>query len=171
MVTGVIIAAILAVSPAISVSATTNTYDAFRNLTEEEKEIWFSDFGDNRPAINPDFAPDQDCNIAYEVKCIPGSQQSCFDLDGFDNGKNNVCSPIECQEGYHMVDDDETGLCYPNSEVDCDDSYVVTYDGKQRYDYVFVEGEDGESDRCANPVYLCEDESSHEICKEFLNNN
>ena len=28
----------------------------------------------NRPAINPDFDPDEDCNIEYYLKCIPGSQ-------------------------------------------------------------------------------------------------
>ena len=155
-----------------------NVYSSVsEELSEEEKESGF--YNDNgsvkytkdRPAINPDFAPDEDCNIAYELKCIPGSQQSCFEgLEGFNNGENNVCTPIECQEGYHDVDDDETGLCYPNSE-DCDDSYVMTYDGKQRYPYVFVEGKDDKGDRCANPVYLCDDESSHEICKEFLDDN
>lgn len=65
-------------------------------LQKKRGEIWFKNYGDNRPAINPDFAPDQDCNIAYEIKCIPGSQQSCRDdLDGFHNGEDNVCSPIK----------------------------------------------------------------------------
>ena len=73
-------------------------------------EIWFSE--KERPAINPDF----DCNIAYEIKCIPGTQQSCFDLEGFNNAENNVCTPIACQEGYHNEEDDETGLCFPNDE-------------------------------------------------------
>jgi hypothetical protein len=35
-------------------------------------------YTEDRPAINPDFAPDDDCNIAYEPKCIPGSQHLDF---------------------------------------------------------------------------------------------
>lgn len=127
-------------------------------------------YTEDRPAINPDFAPDEDCNIDYELKCVPGSQQSCFGgLEGYHNGEDNVCSPIDCQEGYHGIDNDESGLCYPNSE-DCD-GYVMTHNGTQRYPYVFVEGENGKDDRCADPTYLCDDISSHEICKEFLDNN
>lgn len=168
----VIIATLL--TPTMYVSASVNQEE----LSEEERESGFYNdtrgspkYTQDRPAINPDFAPDENCNFAYELHCIPGSQQSCFDLEGFHNGEDNVCSPIKCQEGYHVVDDDETGLCYPNSEADCGDSYIMTYDGEERLDYVFVEGEDGENDRCANPVYLCEDESSHEICREYLGNN
>jgi hypothetical protein len=123
---------------------------------------------EDRPAINPDLAPDDDCNIAYELKCVPGSQQECRDLGELDNGEDNVCSPADCQEGYMTVDDDESGLCYPTDE-DCGDyGYVITYGG-ERFDYVFVEGEDGEGDRCADPAYLCEDESSH--CREYLNDD
>ncbi|MGH9975844.1 MAG: hypothetical protein ACRD8Z_08435 [Nitrososphaeraceae archaeon] len=144
-----------------------------QELSDEEKEsksfdkVYVIDTQD-RPATNLDVDPDQDCNIAYELKCVPGFEQGC--PEGFHNGEDNVCSPIKCPEGYHVVDDDETGLCYPNSEADCDSNYVITYEGV-RYDYVFVEGEDGKNDRCANPGYLCDDESSHEIFKEFLNNN
>lgn len=58
---------------------------------------------EERPAINLDFAPDEDCNIKYELKYIPGSAQKCRDLEGFDNGENNVCTPIECQEGYYAI--------------------------------------------------------------------
>ena len=152
---------------------TITTYATVRqDLSEEQKASGFYDEEGfpkqkERPAINPDFAPDEDCNIEYELKCIPGSQQSCSDLEGFNNGENNVCTPIECQEGYHDVDDDETGLCYPNSE-DCSDSYLMTYDGKKRLNYVFEGGKDGKGDRCANPAYLCDDISSHEICKEYF---
>ena len=67
------------------------------------------------------------------------------------------------------VDDVETGLCYPTDEVCGDYGYVITYEG-ERFDYVFVESEDGENDRCANPVYLCDNEESHPICKDFLSN-
>lgn len=91
-----------------------------RELTQEERKSGFYSEENgypkqsDRPAINPDFDPDEDCNIAYELKCIPGSEQEC--PEGFHNGEDNVCSPIECQEGFHNEEDNETGLCYPNEE-------------------------------------------------------
>jgi hypothetical protein len=112
---------------------------ASQELSEKEEESGF--YRENgsvnsntkeRPAINPDFDPDEDCDLAYELKCIPGSQQSCFDLEGFNNFENNVCSPIGCQEGYHSEEDDESGLCYPDDEG-CRQDY-----------YVLIEREDGE---------------------------
>lgn len=132
--------------------------NAFRNITEEEREIWFN-YQVDRPPINPDFDPDEDCNIAYELKCIPGSQQSCSDLEGFNNGENNVCTPIACQEGYHSEYDDETGLCYPN-EVECPDTMVFIKSGDDEYPY---------GDRCA-PLYTICDEAEHmnkNYCREY----
>ncbi len=149
----------LAIIPMLMIATTLNVYagddiyDAFRNISEEEREIWFSDR--ERPAINPDFAPDEDCNIAYELKCIPGSQQSCFDLEGFNNGDNNVCTPIACQEGYHDEYEDETGLCYPN-EVECPDTMVLESGGKY-------------GDSCT-PLYIVCDEPEHinqDYCREW----
>ena len=169
-ITKLIIVALVIVTSVSAIPSNTVFASVSKELSEEERESGFYTegglpFHEGRPAINPDFAPDESCNIAYELKCIPGIEQDC--PEGFHNGEDDVCSPVECQEGYHSVDDDETGLCYPNSE-DCD-GYVVK-DGV-RYNFVFVEGEGDENDRCADPSYLCHDDSSHEICKEYLEDN
>ena len=79
----------------------------------------------NRPAINPDFAPDESCDLKWELKCIPGSQQSCFDeLEGFNNGEMNVCTPIGCPEGYHDIYEDEDNICHSN-EIDCPNDWPL----------------------------------------------
>lgn len=134
-----------------------------KELTQEERESGFYDekgqpIYEGRPAVNPDFDPDEDCNIAYELKCIPGSQQDC--PEGFHNGEDDVCSPVGCQEGYHGVDEDETGLCYPNDEG-CGDHGP----------YVLIEGERG--DHCALLYYIC-DEAEHrgeDYCIEYCKEN
>jgi hypothetical protein len=75
----------------------------------------------DRPAINPDFDPDYSCIFdAYQLKCIPGSQQDCHEV-GFGNNDDATCFPYEFitegrPKGYHSIDDDETGQCYPNSQ-------------------------------------------------------
>ena len=126
------------VSPTTNGIACTSTGWIQEELSKEEKESGFYDEEgyvvdtEERPAINPNFDPDEDCDLAYELKCITGSQQKC--AEGFNNFENNVCSPIGCQEGYHDVYDDESGLCYPNEEG-CPD-----YD-----DFVLIEEENGVS--------------------------
>ena len=56
-----LVLAVLIMIPTASVFATADDdddiYNAFRNISGEEREIWFKNYGDNRPAINPDFAP------------------------------------------------------------------------------------------------------------------
>ena len=69
---------------------------------------------ENRPAINPDFAPNRSCDLKWELKCIPGSEQKCSDLRGYDNGEMNVCTPIGCPEGYHNIAEDEDNICHSN---------------------------------------------------------
>jgi hypothetical protein len=72
-----------------------------KDLNEKERESGFYDEeGDVldielRPAINPDLDPDEDCNLAYELKCIPGSEQRCRDLGEFSNFEINVCRPTD----------------------------------------------------------------------------
>jgi hypothetical protein len=78
----------------------------------------------NRPAINPDFAPDRSCDLKWELKCIPGSEQKCSDLRGYDNGEMNVCTPIGCPEGYHNIFDWEDNVCYSN-EIDCPNDWIL----------------------------------------------
>ena len=102
-----------------------------------------SDFtGDNwrnykmeRPAINPNFNPNYSCLFnVYQEKCIPGSQQKC-PKPQFGSNEDDTCFPMtlingewewECPDGYHSIDDDETGQCYPNSEGCIYDDYILT---------------------------------------------
>jgi hypothetical protein len=90
---------------------------------------WYREDGyprntENRPAINPDFAPDRSCDLKWELKCIPGSEQQCSDLRGYDNGEMNVCTPIGCPDGYHGNFEWEDNVCYSN-EIDCQDDWVL----------------------------------------------
>ena len=146
-----------------NVSASANQEE----LSEKEREsgFYYTESGSpkhtkDRPAINPDFAPDQDCNLAYELKCIPGSQQSCFDLEGFENGEDNVCSPEQCQEGYHEEEDNESGLCYPDDE------------GCRTDDYVLIERDDGEM-FCAYFSSICgyDEHAKEDYCIEWREEN
>ncbi len=82
---------------------------------------------ENRPAINPDFAPDRSCDLKWELKCIPGSEQKCSDLRGYDNSEINVCTPIGCPDGYHNVIEDEDNICHSN-EIDCPYDMVLVKD-------------------------------------------
>lgn len=123
MITGVIIVMML-VSTTTYVSASQEKPEQTQTYVEEEKEResgFYREDGfpkdtKDRPAINPDFDPDEDCNISYELKCIPGREQSCFELDGYNNFEVNVCTPKGCPEGYYIMEEDEDGVCYSNSE-------------------------------------------------------
>ncbi len=161
VIIGAIIIALLVTGQLATASSSSEPFNAFHNLSDEE-EIWFGE--KERPAINPHFDPDQDCNIAYEVKCIPGSQQSCSDLEGYHNGEDNVCSPIDCQEGYATADDEETGLCF--AYEDCEDYGSGS-------NYVLIEREVDEGYRCAALSYIC-DEAEHgskDYCIEYCKEN
>jgi hypothetical protein len=60
-----------------------------------------------------------------ECQPIDGSCPS-----GFSFNENAQCIPIgECPEGYGRLDDDETGKCYKNSEIQiCPDGYITHID-------------------------------------------
>jgi hypothetical protein len=76
--------------------------------------------------VNPNFAPDYTCLFdAYQLHCIPGEDQDCYDIEGFAQNEDGTCFAKtfingtwewECPDGYHSEDDDETGQCYPDSE-------------------------------------------------------
>ena len=123
-----------------------------------------------RPPINPDFAPDYSCLFdTFQLKCIPGSEQEC--PEGFGNGDPETCFAEtfingkwewKCPKGYHNVDDDETGQCYPN-EGGCE------YD-----DMVLLTNRPGKGDRCASLDYICGENGeypNHPKCKEFCDEN
>jgi hypothetical protein len=123
-----------------------------------------------RPPINPDFAPDYSCLFdTFQLKCIPGSEQEC--PEGFGTGDPETCFSKtfingkwewKCPKGYHNVDDDETGQCYPN-EGGCE------YD-----DMVLLTNRAGRSDRCASLDYICGENGeypNHPKCKKFCDEN
>jgi hypothetical protein len=119
----------------------------------------------DRPAINPDFSPDESCLFdAFQLKCIPGSQQEC--PEDFGRNEDATCFPLidngkwGCPEGYHTRDDDETGQCYPNER------------GCKWDNYIFLEGgEYGEGDRCAVLYGIChkDEYKEREECIEYCN--
>jgi hypothetical protein len=66
---------------------------------------------------NPFFAPDYTCLFdAYQLHCIPGENQEC--PEGFGANEDETCFPShdDCPVGYHGIDEDETGQCYPDTE-------------------------------------------------------
>lgn len=73
---------------------------------------------DDRPAINPDFDPDESCLFdTYQARCIPGSDQECPEgLGGSNDDQTCVPEHDRCPEGYHSTQDDETGQCHPNDD-------------------------------------------------------
>ena len=104
------------------------------NDEEERESGFYREDGfpkdtEDRPAINPDFAPDESCDLKWELKCIPGREQSCFDLEGYNNFEGNVCTPIGCPEGYHDVFDDEDNICHSN-EKECPQNGMVLAERK-----------------------------------------
>ncbi len=119
MITGVTIVMMLVLTTTY-VSASQEKPEQTQVLIEEEIESGFyRDDGfpkatKDRPAINPDFAPDESCDLKWELKCIPGREQSCFELEGYNNFEGNVCTPIGCPEGDHDIFEDEDNICYSN---------------------------------------------------------
>ncbi|MGH9926622.1 MAG: hypothetical protein ACREAS_08165 [Nitrososphaera sp.] len=143
-----------------------------RDLTEKERESgMYNEDGytlsqSSRPAINPDFDPDESCLFdVFQVQCIPGSQQECS--EDFGNNDDYTCFPLDengdwtCPEGYHGTDDDETGQCYPNDE------------GCQYDDSILLTDRPGKDDRCAALYAICDideytsDERVQDACVEF----
>jgi hypothetical protein len=95
------------------------------------------------------------------LKCIPGSQQEC--PEGFSAGDPEMCFPNTlvdgewkwvCPEGYHNVDDDETGQFYSGSDRCSGDDFILRReDGNSMtgssLDYICSEDEHRERDRIA----------------------
>lgn len=145
---------------------TTTTVHASVELSEEQRESGF--YNENghpkqadRPAINPDFDPDESCDLdVYQLKCIPGLEQEC--PEGFGNNEDGQCHPTgPCPDGHHYEDEDESGQCYPNNEG-CGDYGP----------FVLIEEEDG-GDRCALLYYICDEaeHSSKDYCIEYCKEN
>jgi hypothetical protein len=149
------IVVVIAMIPFTAISSSNS-----ENEEEPEEHPLSHVWKEKRGPINPNFAPDESCDInAYQLKCIPGSEQDC--PDGFGQNEDYVCAPIgPCPDDYHGEDDDETGQCYPDSEGCSNDEY-----------YILREREDGKGKTCSALYYLCSDSSDdrdHPACKEYI---
>lgn len=111
------ILSVITIGLANSVSATTNdTDDINKPLYRQIQDL----------IVNPNFAPDYTCLFdAYQLHCIPGENQDCYDIEGFAQNEDGTCFAKtfingiwnwECPAEYHSAEDDETGQCYPNTE-------------------------------------------------------
>jgi hypothetical protein len=130
VVIGAILVMLLIPITIVPVSANQEETQTYIDGKEGRESGFYRDDGyskdtKDRPAINPDFAPDRSCDLKWELKCIPGSEQGCFgDLRGYNNGEMNVCTPIGCLEGYHNIFDDEDNICHSN-EIDCPNDWPL----------------------------------------------
>jgi hypothetical protein len=109
------------------------------------------------------FDPDESCLFDVEQpKCqLPEDMDDC--PEGFGTNEDRQCFPLDengnwtCPEGYHNMDDDETGQCYSNDE-ECPPGMI------------FEEGTGGDdSDSCREMTYLCDEEEhmKEDYCIEF----
>jgi hypothetical protein len=77
--------------------------------------------GRDCPESSNVFAPDKSClfNVNQPI-CIPPEGVDC--PEGFGTNDDGYCFPFnelgewECPQGYHSIEDDETGQCYPDSQ-------------------------------------------------------
>src|SRR5918994_561209 len=71
--------------------------------------------------------PDQDCLFDPSLpKCTPGPE-GC--PEGFGTNEDGQCFPLGgCPDGYHSVEDDESGTCYPD-DIPCPDGQVRSDEG------------------------------------------
>lgn len=112
----------------------------------------------DRPTINPDFDPDEDCLFdAYLDKCVPGSSQEC--PDGFGSNEDSTCIPKHneegCPEGYHSTEGDETGQCYPNGGE---------FNGGCEYDMLLTKSKFTGADICVDYRVNCDLNPDHKLC-------
>ena len=99
---------------AIMMASVPNVY-AVMNSTSNVGKSLENQKGDLR--LNPYFAPDESCMFdAFQLHCIPGEDQQC--PKGFGTNEDGTCFLTHkggCPEGFHWVEDDETGMCYDNA--------------------------------------------------------
>jgi hypothetical protein len=163
----VLVVVVMIVFPVITtIGAYASTTTANEDYTEEERESGFyNERGgvkpeNDRSAINPAFDPDEDCNFAYELHCVPGTEQEC--PEGWDNGEDNVCSPDGCEEGYVEADEEEHGPCNITYEECESGSYADN-------DYILIK----DDSRCALGYFVCIEPEHREkdYCIEYCDEN
>ena len=77
-----------------------------------------------------DEGPDGDCLFNPDLPKCASVDGEC--PDGFFQNEDEQCVPDHrdgCPDGYHSVDDDETGRCIPNSDG-CPEGMIFRPDGK-----------------------------------------
>lgn len=128
----------------------TSTYEDCRLVPGSEEYIEYLETG----------GPDESCLFdVYQIKCLPHPlADDC--PENFWTNEDGYCFPVNendnwvCPEGYHDVDDDETGQCYPNSE-ECPSYTILVPD----------EDEEDDGDRCASIDSICSYENhTADIC-------
>ena len=77
------------------------------------------DNDDGKDNDKKDDGPDISCLFnVFQQKCLPDEDGNC--PDGFNMNEDGRCFPDHhdegCPDGYHGVDDDETGQCYSDDE-------------------------------------------------------
>jgi hypothetical protein len=112
-----------------------------------------------------DFNPDESCLFdVTQPKCIPGEEQDCPKT--FGTNEDGQCFPLnaegvwECPEGYHSIDDDESGQCYPNDDG-CPGGMVLREDQQSCIDVDACEDSPNSRD--------CIDKETH--CKLYPNSD
>jgi hypothetical protein len=118
-----------------------------------------------RPAINPDFAPDDDCSIEHELKCIPGAEQEC--PEGFNPNEDNICGLDDCLEGYVVADEDESGLCITYEECEsgfhADNNYIlIKDDGRCALGYFVCDDPDHRDENYC--IEYCDEKPDQQVC-------
>jgi hypothetical protein len=111
----------------------TDSYEYCREVPESEEYLEAIESG----------GPDESCLFdVYQEKYLPSPvTDDC--LENFWTNEDSYCFPVNengnwvCPEGYHDVDDDESGQCYPNIE-ECP-SYTILVSDKD---------EEDDGDRC-----------------------
>jgi hypothetical protein len=128
----------------------TSTYEDCRLIPGSEEYTEYLETG----------GPDESCLFdVYQIKCLPHPlADDC--PENFWTNEDGYCFPVNendnwvCPEGYHDVDDDESGQCYPNSE-ECPSYAFLVPD----------EDEEDDGDRCASIDSICSYENhTADIC-------
>ncbi|MDF0680749.1 MAG: hypothetical protein P0116_07285 [Candidatus Nitrosocosmicus sp.] len=95
-------------------------------------------------------SPDNDCLFDPSLpKCAPDESGDC--PEGFNMNEDEQCFPKHngCPDGYHSVDDDETGRCISDSKG-CPEGMIFRSDGKT----------------CGYKEQLCQENSDLEGCTQ-----
>jgi hypothetical protein len=131
----------------------TNSYEDCRQVPGTEEYIEYMATG----------GPDQSCLFDItQIKCLPFPGEDKCPV-GFGNNEDDRCVPRTlingewkwvCPEGYHNVDEGESGQCYSNGE-ECQDTMIFEGANKSEGDL---------SDSCVEYKIDCDLNEGHPLC-------